>query len=191
MLYKFIFKRFFDIVFSICFIIFLLPLFLLISIFIKILSTGPVFFLQNRMMEKNKEFKIIKFRTMHLNSDKIGTFYTQYQDPRIYSFGGFLRRWSLDELPQLFNVLKGDMSFIGPRPVLKIQKKFYTMKQWNKINSIKPGITGLSQVMGRSSLSENETKKFDLLYVKKLSMKMDFIIFLKTLITLFKKRGVN
>lgn len=132
--------RFFDIFFSLLGGILLSPVFLCISLLIKISSKGPVFFVQKRVGKGNKDFNLFKFRTMHINADKMGFLTVGFDDPRITKFGYYLRKFKLDELPQLFNVLIGEMSFVGPRPEVR--------KYINKLGSdrdillsVRPGIT--------------------------------------------------
>lgn len=172
-------------------LVFLSPVLLLVTIYIKIVNSGPVFFKQKRVGLNEKIFWIYKFRTMFVGSDRIDQFSTQENDKRIYPGGKILRLLSLDELPQLFNVLKGDMSFVGPRPDVPSQKDYYTTAEWSQRCSVKPGITGLAQIMGRSSLSAKKRKHFDLRYAKDSSFILDMKIILKTLLLLLCKRKAN
>ncbi|MGF3114055.1 sugar transferase [Facklamia sp. P12937] len=177
--YKNTVKPIFDFIISFFLIIVLLPIFLLISILIKIDSKGPIFYIQTRLGKNKKQFKIYKFRTMVIDAGKLGPEYTKSNDTRITKAGKFLRKTSLDELPQLFNVLKGDMSLVGFRPG--------TLKNYNNddlnstLFSVKPGITGLAQVNGRSSISTEQKRKYEILYSKTISFKQDINILLKTL----------
>lgn len=204
MLYRFI-KRLFDITVSFLALILLLPLFAVIAILIKLDSKGPVLFLQKRIGENGKMFKLYKFRTMHLNADKKlrqilaedEEARKEYEinkklenDPRITKIGKFIRKMSADELPQLFNILIGDMTFVGPRPYLYREKKDMG-ESYNKIIMVKPGLTGLWQVSGRSDVSFEERLKLDEEYLEKVSLITDIKIFLKTFIIIFKKEGAK
>jgi lipopolysaccharide/colanic/teichoic acid biosynthesis glycosyltransferase len=147
-----ILKRFFDVVFAVVIILLLTPLFLLIAIIISLNSKGGVIYLQNRVGKNGAEFKLYKFRTMYLNSDKMGLLTIGYNDYRITPVGYWLRKYKLDELPQLFNVLIGDMSFVGPRPEVQKYVQLYTENQL-RVLSIKPGITDWASI---KYFNENE-----------------------------------
>lgn len=198
-------KRAFDIVVSFGAMILLLPLFVLIGILIKIDSKGPIFFLQKRIGKNGKLFKLYKFRTMYLNADRElkkilandEEAKKEYElnkklenDPRITKVGKIVRRLSLDELPQLINIFLGNMTFIGPRPYLYREKKDMG-RYYNKIITVKPGLTGLWQVSGRSNISFNARLKLDEEYLEKMSLIYDIKIFLKTFIIIFKKEGAK
>ncbi|OIO29583.1 MAG: hypothetical protein AUJ18_08220 [Candidatus Hydrogenedentes bacterium CG1_02_42_14] len=162
------------------------PLIILISMAIKLTSKGSVFFIQKRVGIRGKEFRIIKFRTMRSGSKGPGR--TEENDSRVTSFGRFLRLWSLDELPQLLNVLIGNMSIVGPRPeILEVVEKW---SEWRKqVLMVQPGITGLVQVLGRDELSEEEKERLDLFYAMNRSLEMDVSIILRTLRSIVKYRG--
>lgn len=194
-------KRIFDIIFSLIGSIILLPLGVLIAIFIKIESKGPTFYLQTRVGQHNKDFKILKFRTMHIGSDKKGLLTVGDRDPRVTKVGYYLRKFKLDELPQLINVLLGSMSFVGPRPEVRKYVHYYSSDDL-LILSMKPGITDYASIHFRdeAELLKN-TDNPEKLYIedilpKKLELNMkyinnnnifiDFRIILKTIITLFK-----
>lgn len=145
-------KRLFDIIFSFLGLLFLFPLLLLISLMIVITSKGGVFYRQVRVGKNNKDFRIFKFRTMHVNADKLGLLTVGGRDPRVTKIGYYLRKYKLDELPQLINVLKGDMSFVGPRPEVRKYVDLYTEEQ-RKVLMVKPGITDLASIEFRN---ENE-----------------------------------
>lgn len=147
-----ILKRFFDVVFAIVIILLLTPLFLLIAVIISLNSKGGVIYLQNRVGKNGAEFKLYKFRTMYLNSDRMGLLTIGYNDYRITPVGYWLRKYKLDELPQLFNVLIGDMSFVGPRPEVQKYVQLYTENQL-RVLSIKPGITDWASI---KYFNENE-----------------------------------
>jgi lipopolysaccharide/colanic/teichoic acid biosynthesis glycosyltransferase len=146
------------------------------------------FFLQKRIGVRNKEFTIIKFKSMKDTRDAEGNLLPDKD--RITPFGNWLRNNSLDELPQLFNVLIGDMSFIGPRPLLPEYLPLYNSRQILR-HGVKPGITGWAQVNGRNSISWNEKFELDVFYVENFGWKMDWKIVMSTLVKVFKKEGVN
>ena len=179
-------------------IILFIPLFLIIGIIIKIDSKGDVFYIQKRIGKKNKTFSCYKFRTMRPEAkyllkkmfDKNPNFKNEFtetrkliNDPRITNIGKFLRFTSLDELPQIINVLKGNMSFIGPRPIIKSEIKKYG-NDFEQVFSIKPGISGLWQVSGRNNLSYKKRVELDVFYSKNISFLLDIKIFIKTLIVI-------
>ena len=189
-------KRFVDFLFSLLLIILLFPLFLIIGISIKFNSKGSILYIQRRIGKNNISFSCYKFRTMKpkakyilkelliQNQDIKNEFENTRKlinDPRITKIGKFLRFTSLDELPQIFNVFKGDMSFIGPRPIIKSEIKKYG-KDFQKAFSVKPGISGLWQVSGRNKLSYNKRVELDIFYAKNINLILDFKIFIKTLI---------
>ena len=193
-----ILKRFVDLVFSFFLIIFLIPLFLILGIVIKLNSKGTIFYSQKRIGKKNKTFACYKFRTMHPQAKYLlkkillqnASFRNEFEntrkitnDPRITKIGKFLRFTSLDELPQIFNVFKGDMSFIGPRPIVKSEVKKYG-KNFEQAFSVKPGISGLWQVSGRNKLSYDKRIELDIFYSKNVGFLLDFKIFIKTLIVI-------
>lgn len=148
-------KRLFDITFSFLLIILLVPLFLIIAVLVKLDSRGPVFFLQTRVGKNNRDFKLFKFRTMHVDADKRGLLTVGHRDSRITRVGYNLRRYKLDELPQLFNVLIGDMSVVGPRPEVRKYVDMYDERQ-QKVVSVRPGITDFASIR---YVNENELLK--------------------------------
>ena len=187
-------KKFFDLLFALFFLILSLPLFLIISFFIKLSSRGPIFYLQERIGKNNIPFRCIKFRTMYpeakdileniLNNDnnlkkEFEENHKLKKDPRITNIGKLLRKSSLDELPQLINVLRGEMSIVGPRPIVKDEKKKYG-KNLKKVLSIKPGITGLWQVSGRNNLTYKKRVMLDLNYVSNYNLLLDIRILIRT-----------
>ena len=195
--YKII-KRFLDFIFAFLLIILLIPLFLIIGILIKISSKGSIIYIQKRIGKNNTSFSCYKFRTMHPQSKyllkkilvKNKDFKNQFSetrkivnDPRITRFGKFLRFSSLDELPQIFNVLIGDMSFIGPRPIVKSEIKKYG-KEFGKVFSIKPGISGLWQVSGRNNLSYDKRVELDINYSENINFLLDIKIFIRTIVVI-------
>lgn len=187
------FKRFFDIFFAVIGIIILFPVMLVIAAAIKLDSKGPVIYKQDRLGKNGRIFKIYKFRTMIENAEKVGSgLFTFENDPRITRIGKFLRKTSLDELPQLFNVLKGDMSFVGPRPPVPFYPKKweeYTVYEKKRF-SVKPGITGWAQVNGRNEIDWSERIKLDVWYVDNWSLILDLKIILKSIKVVLKKEGV-
>ncbi len=197
-------KRAFDIIISILLLPFILPIIGLIAILIKIDSEGPVFFIQDRLGKNGKKFKCIKFRTMYVNNDEILEDYlkrnpekreewNKYKklksfDPRVTRVGRFLRKTSLDELPQIFNVIKGDMSLVGPRPYLPKEETDMGYFK-NTILLTKPGITGLWQVSGRNELEFKVRLILDERYVLNWSFWLDLLIMLKTIKVVLKREG--
>lgn len=171
-------------------LILLSPVFVGIILGIKLTSRGSVFFCQKRVGKDGKDFVIYKFRTMVVNAEQIGTgIYTEQDDSRITKIGKLLRKTSLDELPQLFNILKGDMSIIGPRPTLRYQVEKYTPYQMQRL-MMKPGVTGWAQVNGRNSLSWKKRIAYDVDYVQKYSLWLDLKIIIKTIKVVLTAEGV-
>jgi lipopolysaccharide/colanic/teichoic acid biosynthesis glycosyltransferase len=180
-------KQCLDIFFALVFVLLLFPLFICISLLIFFSMGSPVFFVQKRGGFNNTVFNVYKFRTMKSISENERD---NSDFARLTSLGKFIRKLSLDELPQLFNILKGEMSFIGPRAFLAEYLDLYTDDQ-KKRHHVKPGITGLSQVNGRNSISWEERFKYDLEYVKRFSFGLDFYIFFKTFYVIFFQKGIN
>lgn len=145
-------KRLFDIIFSLIGLVFLAPFLILITIIIKADSKGPVFYIQKRVGKGNKDFRLFKFRSMRIDSDISGLLTVGNKDPRITSSGYYLRKYKLDEIPQLYNVFKGEMSFVGPRPEVRKYVELYNEYQM-KVLEVKPGITDLASIKYRN---ENE-----------------------------------
>jgi lipopolysaccharide/colanic/teichoic acid biosynthesis glycosyltransferase len=176
-----IFKEAFDKATAIVALIILSPLFIVISVLIKLDSPGPVFFIQERAGLQGKLFNSFKFRTMMHKAAECGLgLNVKDGDERITGVGKFLRTWSLDELPQIINVLKGDMSIVGPRPTLQYQVALYSDFQRKRL-LVKPGITGWAQVNGRNAISWEQRIKLDVWYVENWSLWLDFKIILKTI----------
>ncbi len=176
-------KRFFDIALSMLGLVALSPLFLLIALAIKLDSKGPVFFKQERFGLNASTFTIYKFRSMCLGAEKGGV-YEAENDPRVTRVGRVLRRTSINELPQLINIIKGDMSLIGPRPVLTYHPwplEQYTKEQKKRFQ-VRPGVTGWAQVSGRKSLMWDRRIEYDIEYVENLSFGFDLKIFLRTIV---------
>jgi lipopolysaccharide/colanic/teichoic acid biosynthesis glycosyltransferase len=173
-------KRIFDLVVSGSLLVIAAPLLMLIAIAIKLDSPGPVLFRQRRVGRYGKPFQIFKFRSMVTNAAAVGPFYTTANDTRITRVGRLLRKSSLDELPQLINVFRGEMSIVGPRPNVYEQRDQYTAEQWDLRNSICPGITGLAQATKRSLATVEERNSLDLQYVSNESLSSDLGIILRT-----------
>jgi lipopolysaccharide/colanic/teichoic acid biosynthesis glycosyltransferase len=187
-------KRLADIVVSLAIITMISPLLLLIMALIKITSPGPIMFYQRRIGFRCNEFEIYKFRTMVVGADKMqvgdgGNFVKPKNDPRITPIGHFLRKYSLDELPQLFNVLEGSMSLVGPRPLLRSDLQKLPLRARLSRFSMPPGCTGLWQVSGRSDCSDAKRMQLDRQYVSRWSLKLDWEILLRTIDVVFTGRG--
>jgi len=183
-------KRIFDILVSGIVLIVLLPIFVIIGIFIEIDSRGPVFFIQKRAGKNGKIFKACKLRTMVDNAEKIGLGYEiAKDDSRITRVGKYLR-WGIDELPQLINVFKGEISLVGPRPALPHQVERYSERERRRLE-VKPGITGWALINGRNKLSWPERIKLDIWYIDHWSLWLDLMILLKTVwVVIFKREGI-
>ncbi len=181
-------KRLIDIIISLMALIILSPIFLLVANKVRQNLGSPIFFYQERPGRDGKLFKMIKFRSMKDAFDKDG--HPLPDDQRITPFGQKLRSTSLDEMPQLINVLKGDMSIVGPRPQMKEFLDHYTPHQMRR-HEVKPGMTGLAQVSGRNNLSWEEKFDLDVEYVEKQSTLLDFKIMFKTVEVMLKKEGIN
>jgi lipopolysaccharide/colanic/teichoic acid biosynthesis glycosyltransferase len=174
-------KRVMDLVLSLLALVGLAPLLLLTALAVLLTSGWPVLFCQTRVGFGGREFAMLKFRSMVPNAAAIGPYFTEGNDPRITRLGQFIRKTSIDELPQLLNVLKGDMSLVGPRPDVPVQRALYTDADWAQRCSVKPGITGLAQVLIRSRGSEGERLALDLRYTRETSFWLDFKIMWLTL----------
>ena len=190
-MYQYI-KRFFDIVLSLGAIVVLSPVLLLLAILIKIDSKGPVLFKQKRVGKNKTHFEILKFRTMYADVPKDVPTH-QLADPasKITKIGRFLRKSSLDELPQIFNIFKGEMSIIGPRPALWNQFDLIAERDKYGANDVRPGLTGLAQIMGRDELPIDIKAKYDGDYVKDISFKNDVKIFFGTITSVLKADGIK
>ncbi|WP_224076589.1 sugar transferase [Planococcus chinensis] len=178
-------KRAADFIFSLILLVVISPLMLLVALSIRLESKGPVFFKQKRLGLNGDTFLIYKFRSMVVNAEKTGTgVYSFKGDSRVTKVGAFIRKTSIDELPQLFNIIKGEMSVIGPRPTLEYHPwplEEYTEEQKKRF-LVRPGVTGLAQVKGRKELPWPERIVFDVWYTKKVSLFLDVNIFVKTFI---------
>lgn len=185
-------KRIMDFLFSIVGIIFLLPIFILIIIAIKVDSKGPVFFRQIRVGLNKKQFAILKFRTMKIETPKdTPTHLLKDPDQWITSVGKFLRKTSLDELPQIINILKGEMSIVGPRPALWNQFDLIELRDIYGANNIPVGLTGWAQINGRDELDISVKANFDGYYAKNICFKLDVKCFFRTFVKVLKSDGVK
>jgi undecaprenyl-phosphate galactose phosphotransferase len=197
-------KRIFDIIFSLCALISFLPFGLIITTLIKITSQGPVFYACKRVGKGGKKIFCWKFRTMCLDADKMlqeilaqdpvlrlewETYYKLKDDPRINAIGQFLRKTSLDEFPQFWNVLKGELSVVGPRPVTEEEVQKYFGSKAAKILSVRPGLTGIWQTSGRSLLTFEERIRLEESYIDHHSLRLDFRIICKTIPAMFLSKG--
>lgn len=181
-------KRLLDITISLIALIFLLPLMSLIYLSVRINLGSPAFFLQERVGKDNKIFKMIKFRTMKNSTDKNGNLLSDNE--RVTKFGSFLRSFSLDELPELINILKGDMSLVGPRALLVQYLGLYNDEQIRR-HEVLPGLTGWAQINGRNSITWSEKFKLDVWYVDNWSIWLDIKIFFLTFWKVLKREGIN
>ena len=192
-MYQHVFKRLLDIVIG---VIALVPVCLVILIFgiaIKLEDGGPVFYNAPRVGKDGREFILYKLRSMRVNAPDLvmedGSTYNGADDPRMTKVGALLRKTSLDELPQFLNVLKGDMSVVGPRPDLRRETELYIGEEGLKL-TVKPGITGYAAVMGRNSLPWHDRLALDVYYVKHISFALDAKVFFRTFATVFKQEGI-
>ena len=187
-LYKLIFKIVLDFFFAFSFLILFSPFFFLITIILTFANNGSPFFIQSRPGKNDKIFKLIKFKTMNDKKDENGEILPPTN--RITRIGRFVRNSSLDEIPQLLNVIKGDMSLVGPRPLRVEYLSHYSAEQVRR-HEVIPGITGWAQVKGRNAISWEERFKLDVWYVDNISFALDMKIILLTVLKVFKKEGVN
>jgi O-antigen biosynthesis protein WbqP len=184
-------KRMIDFALSLIGVVILFPVFLIISLLIKLETPGSIFFRQRRIGKGKLTFLIYKFRSMRMDTpENVPTHQLVSSDTYLTKIGSFLRKTSLDELPQLFNILKGEMSFIGPRPALWNQEDLIAKRDQYGVNEIRPGLTGLAQVSGRDELEIEEKARLDGEYVKCISFWLDCKIFMKTIFSVFKHDGV-
>ncbi|NLN26316.1 MAG: sugar transferase [Bacteroidetes bacterium] len=186
-MYRLFVKRLLDILFSGLLLISLLPIYLILILSVYIKLGSPVFFRQERPGKNEKLFWLIKFRTMTNKTDKNGELLPDSE--RLTPFGRFLRSTSLDELPEFWNIFKGDMSFVGPRPLSKLYLPYYTEREARR-HDVRPGLTGLAQISGRNALDWDERLSLDIEYIDSVSFLEDASILLKTVIKVFKREGV-
>lgn len=183
-----IIKRILDFFFALLLLIILSPIMLISAIFIKLDTKGPALFKQDRPGKNGKIFTIYKFRTMRIEKELNGRLLSDME--RMTKVGAILRNLSIDELPQLFNILRGEMSFIGPRPLLVEYLQYYTPEQMRR-HEVLPGITGWAQINGRNAISWEDKFKLDVWYVDHISFMLDMKIFLLTLQKLLNREGIN
>jgi len=187
-MYKKYFKRILDLFFSILAFIVLFPVFLLVTVLLFVSNRGKPFFLQRRPGLNNKLFTIIKYKTMNDRRDVNGELLPD--SDRMTVVGSFIRKSSLDEIPQLINVIKGDMSLVGPRPLLPEYLSRYSAFQKRR-HEVRPGITGWAQVNGRNTISWEQKFKYDVWYVDNLSLFIDMKIIFMTILAVFRSQGIN
>ncbi len=195
-------KRIFDIVMALFALLILLPVFIIIAILIKSDDGGPIFYKHKRVGKNGKSIYVYKFRSMAVNADEIFSHFTEEQikefekyyklenDPRITRIGDFLRKNSLDELPQFLNILKGDMSFVGPRPVVSKELNKFGDNQ-DLLLSIKPGLTGWWACSGRSDTSYEQRVDLEIYYVNNYCAKLDFLCLVKTIGAVIERKGAK
>jgi len=184
-------KYIFDLLLGVVFFLLLSPLILLVAIAVSLSSKGPSLYFSDRVGKNNKIFKMPKFRSMLVGTPAVATHLLDNPDSYLSPIGGFLRRSSLDELPQLFSVLKGDMSFVGPRPALYNQDDLITLRTQKGVDKLLPGITGWAQVNGRDELSIPDKVALDLEYLNRQSFWFDMKILWMTFLKVIKRDGVS
>ena len=187
-MYRKFFKRLLDVLLSLTAIIILSPVYIFLAILVRVKLGSPVIFTQDRPGRNEKIFKMYKFRSMTDERDVDGNLLPD--DKRLTPFGKKLRATSLDELPELFNILKGDMSIVGPRPLLVRYLPLYNEEQRHR-HDVRPGLTGLAQVSGRNAISWEDKFKLDIDYTKKYSITFDFKIILLTVLSVVKRNGIS
>lgn len=187
-LYRFLVKRLLDFLISFIGIIVLLPVFIVVAILVKLKLGSPIIFKQKRIGYKEKEFYIYKFRSMKNSKDSKGELLPD--DKRLTKFGRLLRSTSLDELPEFFNILKGDMSIVGPRPLVTQYLPYFKDEERTR-HSVRPGLTGLAQVNGRNAIFWEERFMYDIQYVQQMSLLKDIKILIKTFYIVFKKENIG
>ena len=189
-MYKKYIKRFIDIFLSVVGVIVLAPVWLILIIAIKLDSPGPVLFRQKRVGAGGHYFNILKFRTMRIDTPDVATHLLENPDAYITKLGKFLRKSSLDELPQMFNILAGDMSIIGPRPALWNQYDLIEKREKKGVNTLRPGLTGWAQVNGRDEVSIDEKVALDAEYLRRMSFGFDVKCFFATIFSVLRADGV-
>ena len=184
-------KRTMDIVSSLVGLILLSPLFLLVAILIKLDSKGPIIFKQIRIGKNSKPFYIYKFRSMKIDAPNLSTEEFINASDFTTKVGKFIRKTSIDELPQLVNILKGDMSIVGPRPVIEREVRLLEIRKECNVDSILPGITGLAQINGRDNIDDYEKVKYDFEYLSKRNLALDIKIIINTVLKVAKSEGIK
>ncbi len=190
MFYRRIFKRLSDLLFSVIGLgIIAIPM-VIIGIIIKLTSKGPALFIQERFGRNSRPFKLYKFRSMTNHAPQLPN--SKFDDIKSYvtPFGMFIRKTSIDELPQLWNIIKGDMSFIGPRPLARTDEKVLSLRKQNGADQVLPGISGLAQINGRNNLSDEDKAAYDAKYAAHLSFRLDMLLTVETLVSVLKRDGV-
>lgn len=187
-MYKYFFKRVIDLLLGILGFVILSPFFITVTILLLFANNGKPFFFQKRPGKNERIFKVIKFKTMNDKKDANGELLPD--SVRLTSIGNFVRKTSLDEIPQLINVIIGDMSLIGPRPLLVEYLPLYNIKQKRR-HEVRPGITGWAQVNGRNAISHEQKFEFDVFYVDNLTFALDMQILFKTIGKVFKSEGIS
>jgi lipopolysaccharide/colanic/teichoic acid biosynthesis glycosyltransferase len=186
-MYRYLFKPLLDFMLALAGLILLSPVFIVTLTWLTVSTRGHPFFIQERPGKNGKLFRLYKFRTMNNKRNRAGELLADHL--RVTRTGNFLRNSSLDEIPQLVNVIKGELSLIGPRPLLKQYLPLYNERQARR-HDVKPGITGWAQINGRNALSWEEKFEFDLFYVEHLSFRLDLIILIQTISRVFKREGI-
>ncbi len=192
-------RRLLDLVLSATALLLLFPVFLLIALLIRVDSPGSILFVQRRVGKNGREFSVFKFRSMYVDAEarletlleaneRTGPVFKMRQDPRVTRVGRLLRRCSLDEAPQILNVLRGEMSLVGPRPALPREVALYTSEQWERL-SVVPGLTGLWQVSGRADLSFEQSMNLDLEYIRRQTFGFNVLILARTIPAVLTGRG--
>jgi O-antigen biosynthesis protein WbqP len=184
-------KRLFDFTFATFGIALAFPLFLFLGVLVRITSTGPIFYWSDRIGRNNRIFKMPKFRTMQIDTPAVATHLLRDPEQWLTPRGGFLRRTSLDELPQLWSILKGDMSFVGPRPALFNQDDLIALRTQHGVHTLTPGLTGWAQVNGRDDLSIPDKVKLDVEYMQRRSFWFDLYILWLTFLRVIRSEGVS
>jgi lipopolysaccharide/colanic/teichoic acid biosynthesis glycosyltransferase len=187
-MYKAFFKRMGDLMVAVILLPFIIPVFVLITVILLVANRGKIFFLQERPGKNEKPFKVIKFRTMNDRKDDMGNLLPNHL--RTTRIGAFLRKTSLDEIPQILNVIVGDISIVGPRPLLFKYIPLYSKTQRRR-HDVLPGITGWAQVNGRNAISWSKKFEYDVYYVNHCSISLDLKIILLTILKVLKREGVN
>lgn len=195
-MYRHFFKRLFDFLIALCFMPFIILLILIMAPIIYFTDKGPIFYNANRAGKDGKTFKMYKFRSMYVNSPDLrnadGSTFNSDNDPRVTKIGRFMRKTSLDELPQLLNVLLGDMSFVGPRPTLPVKKEWIEADENRKMRyTVTPGITGYAQAYFRNSITEDEKFKYDAYYAQHINFMLDIKILIETFVSVLQHKNIN
>lgn len=184
-------KRSIDIIGSLCGIVLLCPILILVAILIKVESPGPIIFKQTRIGKDSKPFNIYKFRSMKIDAPNLATKDFNNLDMYVTKIGKLIRKTSIDELPQLLNIIKGNMSIVGPRPVIEIENDLLELRRAHGVDQVLPGITGLAQINGRDSINIETKVKYDCEYATKRNVKLDIYIIAMTLLKVVKASDIK